>query len=226
MGTPPAAPLKNEAVTAPMDGFGPLSMRINQRNPKNFAPETAPVAETPVVEAVETVQAAETAETAPEPASTPAPVFMPFPNAEAPAAEPAPVVSQPAPVPVAAEPAPQAFAPAPVADESFEPSYEPTSSDEPDFGSILSMSILQTAEEPVSQTTQPSQSGLSALSNELTQTNAQPLVDFPSLTELKSLASELMSMNLIDTRVGVGAAKEDKIAQSSSNHEETTKTSD
>jgi len=179
------------------------------------------------------VQAAETVQTAPEP--TPAPVFMPFPNAEAPAVEPAPVVSQPAPmpvvsqpapVPVAAEPAPQAFAPAPVADESFEPSYEPTSSDEPDFGSILSMSILQTAEEPVSQTTQPSQSGLSALSNELTQTNAQPLVDFPSLTELKSLASELMSMNLIETRVGVGAAKEDKIAQSSSNHEETTKTSD
>lgn len=196
--TPPAAPLKNEPVAAPMDGFGPLSMRINQRNPKNFAPETVPEAEAaPQIEETAAPVAQE-------------PVAMPFPDAQPAVSEPAPVVPQPA---------------APVA-ESFEPSYEPTSSDEPDFGSILSMSILQAADEPVSQTTQPSQSGLSALSNELTQTSAQPLVDFPSLNELKSLASELMSMNLIDTRVGVGAAKEDKIAQSSSNHEETTKTSD
>ncbi len=67
----PAEPLKNEPIQAPMDGFGPLSMRINSRNPKNAAPEsteavqpqpeTIPVAQEPVVEAVETAPVGEVA---------------------------------------------------------------------------------------------------------------------------------------------------------------------
>ncbi len=247
----PAEPLKNEPVSAPLDGFGPLSMRINQRNPKNFAPETpaapvepqqiepapAPVVPEPVAEAVETapvVEAAPVVEVVPQ-AAIPAPVaptpqpvatapmFVPFPNAQtAPANPPAPAQA-PTIVPVV-----RAAAPAPVS-QTFEPSFEPTSTDEPDFNSILSMSIMQTADETAGQTAPESQSGLSSLSNELTQASAEPLLDFPSLTELKSLASELMSMNLIDSRVGVGAGhdvKSEKTAKSSSNHEETTKTSD
>lgn len=316
----PAQPIKNEPVQQPMDGFGPLSMRINQRNPKNIeqeapamteapapAPvqpeaeptpvaqeevvqpvETAPVVETPVVEAAPapapvvetpvveaapapapvatapaflpfpTAQASATPAPAPvsepvaEPVSAPAPSIVPVVRAAAPVQQPAAPAVQPqapvapaAPVIQAVTPAPviQPVTPAPVAqpviqpvtaapqaqaptNESFEPSFEPTTEDEPDFGSILSMSILQTADATASQTQPASQSGLSALGNELTQTSAQPLVDFPSLTELKSLATELMSMNLVDTRVGVGAGNDEKFANSSSNHEETTKTSD
>jgi hypothetical protein len=157
---------------------------------------------------------------------------MPFPSAqaapEAPAATPQPVITA---VTSAHTQAPVQHAapvsvPSPVAEESFEPSFEPTSSDEPDFASILSVQILQTADQSEDQTAPVSQSGMSMLGNELTQASADPLLDFPSLTELKSLATELMSLNLIDTRVGVGTGNDVKTAQSSSNHEETTKTSD
>jgi hypothetical protein len=234
----PAEPLKNEPIHAPMDGFGPLSMRINQRNPKNFAPETpaapaepqiepTPVAQETVVDVVETAPVVE----APAPVAA-APVFMPFPTAqtapETPAVTPAPVITPvtSAHTQVPAQPAAPVSVPPSAAEESFEPSFEPTSSDEPDFASILSVQILQTADQSESQTAPASQSGMSMLGNELTQASADPLLDFPSLTELKSLATELMSLNLIDTRVGVGAGNDDKVAQSSSNHEETTKTSD
>ncbi len=300
----PAQPLKVEPVQQPMEGFGPLSMRVNARNPKNFetteapsqearggalhAPvepaieptpvaqetqaqpvETAPVAEAPVVETAPVAEApapvpappaflpfptaqapaAPAPETVSEPAPTPAPSIVPVVRAAAPVQQPAPAVQPPTPVaPAAPAPVIQAVTPAPViqpvtpapiiqpvtaapqaqapAQDSFEPSFEPTAEDEPDFGSILSMSILQTADTTASQTQPASQSGLSALGNELTKNAADPLVDFPSLTELKSLATELMSMNLVDTRVGVGAGSDEKFAQSSSNHEETTKTSD
>ncbi|HNB23459.1 MAG TPA: hypothetical protein PKZ32_13615, partial [Candidatus Melainabacteria bacterium] len=184
-------------------------------------PVSAPApAIVPVVRAAAPVQ--QTAPTVPqapapfEPAA-PAPVIQ----AVTPAQSVQPVIQAPVITPVTAAPQAQA----PVA-ESFEPSFEPTAEDEPDFGSILSMSILQTADTTASQTQPASQSGLSALGNELTKNMADPLVDFPSLTELKSLASELMSINLVDTRVGVGAGSDEKYAQSSSNHEETTKTSD
>ncbi len=230
----PAEPLKNEPIQAPMDGFGPLSMRINSRNPKNAVPEsteavqpqpeTIPVAQEPVVEAVETA-----------PVATP-PAFLPFPTAQA---APETVESAPAPVitpiirPVTsantqapAVPAAPVSVPSPVAEVSFEPSFEPTATDEPDFNSILSMSIMQTADQSEDQTAPVSQSGMSMLGNELSQTSADPLLDFPSLTELKSLATELMSLNLTDTRVGVGAGNDDKALKTLSNHEETTKTSD
>jgi hypothetical protein len=85
---------------------------------------------------------------------------------------------------------------------------------------------MQTADQSEDQTAPASQSGMSKLGQELAQTSTDPLLDFPSMTELKSLATELMSLNLTDTRVGVGAGKDEKIPQSSSNHEETTKTSD
>jgi len=305
----PAAPLKVEPVQQPLDGFGPLSMRIHQRNQNPETVEAPAAPEAPVQPQAEPVPVAQESvvqpvEAAPAPVAAPAPAAappaLPFPIAQAPetpapapapapvitpvSAAPAPVataapVSQPAsepaiaptpsivpvvraaapaapavqpqaPAPAApAVPAPviQAVTPAPVIQpvtpapviqpvtaapqaqapaESFEPSFEPTAEDEPDFGSILSMSIMQTADETVSQTQPESQPGMSALGNELAKTSAEPLVDFPSLTELKSLATELMSMNLVDTRVGVGAGSDEKFAQSSSNHEETTKTSD
>ncbi len=178
-----ALPKEPQPVMMPPGNFGPLSMRINQRNAKNHP---APAVE----EATE-----------PAPAQVPAPAPMPF-----------------VPFPQASTPAPQAqttldsFAPV----HSFEPS------DEPDFDSIMSVQIVDASE---------SESEFDVEDNSDAEVNAdhsgdQPLVDFPSLTELKSLASELMSFNFADTRVGVGGRDNDKLANSSQNHAETTKTSD
>lgn len=136
----------------------------------------------------------------PAPAQTAAPV---------PAPTPAPMPFVPFPQ---ATPAPQAQVPAD--QDSFAPvhSFEP--SDEPDFDSIMSVQIVD-AEDSDAETEANGDSDAE-----------QPLVDFPSLTELKSLASELMSLNFADTRVGVGGRDNEKLANTSPNHAETTKTSD
>ncbi len=71
------------------------------------------------------------------------------------------------------------------------------------------MSIMQSADQPEDQTAPVSQSGTSMLGNELTQTSADPLLDFPLTDGTEGAATELMSLNLTDTRVGVGAGNDD-----------------
>lgn len=104
--------------------------------------------------------------------------------------------------------------------------------DEESGSTVMSQGRVEadgTTDEPGESTKSTSASSLGQLSKEITSGQSQPLLDFPSLTELSGLAQELMSLSQFGQAVTVGArgsqeAKTDETVKSQ--HDETTKTSD
>ncbi|HEY9787793.1 MAG TPA: DNA-directed RNA polymerase subunit beta, partial [Candidatus Obscuribacterales bacterium] len=113
----------------------------------------------------------------------------------------------------------------------------PDNDDEPDFDTIFSETITglhaATAIEPASGGASPDTNavkpGLSQLSNELAGGSSDPLLDFPSLNELQTLASELLTLGSLQNTVVVGSrgtVQGDSDETALPNHDESTKARD